>query len=334
MSLYKHLDLQHAATIIACANKGMNIYQIFILTKISKGKIKRCLEAAKVVVIKARINHQWKKPRVIITYSIEQYKKQRDYNKAMRAFNYADECVKVYKLFIYFCKELYEKPILGKRVKRSADEFIKEFKKAFPNETCPSRDWVYKMANSHHYEFEIKWLPSSKPKVYKLKSDDESKKPLKYNPLTARPNKVILITSKGNFEIDSVIGKRTDKQAILSLKNMQTNVWYSHFYNRTSLDFMKSLKYLMERFNLQINTLTMDNGGENNKLHEIIDQSKLFNCRPYCSGDKGSLENIHRLVRRIIPKGESMDKYENKDLDIIMDFVNNYYSGKYGNALK
>ena len=70
----------------------------------------------------------------------------------------------------------------------------------------------------------------------------------------------------------------------------------------------------------------MDNGGENNMLHEILPRETMFNCHPYCSGEKGTLENKHRIVRRIFHKSESLDKYSNSDLIVLNKFVNNYYS--------
>ena len=70
----------------------------------------------------------------------------------------------------------------------------------------------------------------------------------------------------------------------------------------------------------------MDNGGENNMLGTILPFHKLFNCKPYNSGQKGTLENKHRIVRRVIPKGISLDNYGPTDILELNTFVNNYYS--------
>ena len=90
--------------------------------------------------------------------------------------------------------------------------------------------------------------------------------------------------------------------------------------------FKEALKYLIKKHKIVIKTLTMDNGGENNKLHEILPREILFNCHPYCSGEKGTLENTHRLIRRIFTKFNSLDGHTNKDLKAVSKFVNNYYS--------
>lgn len=56
MRLYKHLELSHAANIIARANEGLNKYQINKLTGISRGKISRCLDQAKVEITRPQVN--------------------------------------------------------------------------------------------------------------------------------------------------------------------------------------------------------------------------------------------------------------------------------------
>lgn len=232
----------------------------------------------------------------------------------------------MYLTFVDFCDQLFNKKILNKKVTRSAQEYIKEFKKAYPDEPCPKKSWVYYMAKSVHYKFSLKWLPTKKKEKLYLKSDDERKKPEKYNSIEDRPTKEELRVAPGNFEIDSVIGKRTDKQALLTLIDIHNGNFYSAFYNRTMIDFKDVLKALIDENNQEIKTLTMDNGGENNMLHEIISRDKMFNCHPYCSREKGTLENKHRIVRRVIPKGKSLDFYTNEDLVILNQFVNNYYS--------
>ncbi|AIA33631.1 Transposase,IS30 family protein [Mycoplasmopsis bovis CQ-W70] len=46
---------------------------------------------------------------------------------------------------------------------------------------------------------------------------------------------------------------------------------------------------------------------------------EIFHCHPYSSSEKGSIKNAHRLLRRYIPKGKSIDKYVGQDLKPIAD---------------
>ena len=124
---------------------------------------------------KMNIQKPWKQPKIIKKYSFKIYKFQRDQLKLNKAYACAKEAVKIYQCFIDFCQSLYETKILNIKVKRSADEYIKEFKKVYPNDDYPKRDWVYKMSKSIHYDFNPRWLPSSKKTILHLKSDDERK---------------------------------------------------------------------------------------------------------------------------------------------------------------
>ncbi|WKX02270.1 hypothetical protein [Candidatus Mycoplasma mahonii] len=100
------------------------------------------------------------------------------------------------------------------------------------------------MAKSPHYSFIYKWLPSTKKPFFSLKSDDERKKPVKYNSIEVRPDKILLRQQPNNYEIDSVVGKRADDQALLTLIDIHSGNFYSAFYDRTMIGFKKALKTL------------------------------------------------------------------------------------------
>ena len=330
MKLYSHLKAKDARFIISLANKGISMYKISKMTGINKDKIRRNLNKAKVEKRRENKQKPWKGPHIKIHYSIKKWLLERDISKSKRAYECARHAQTVYKPFIDFCQNLFEnQKVLGKKVKRSADEYIKEFKKLNPDEAVPSRQWVYRMAKSYYYDFNHKWLPHTKQKKFTFKSDHESQKGVKYNSIEKRPNKELLRSFKGNFEIDSFIGKKTDKQALLTLIDIHTGDFYLGFYDRTMEGFKNTLSKIIVNHDLKINTLTMDNGGENNLIWTIIDKSKLFNCHPYCSGEKGTLENKHRILRRVFKKSQSLDKFTDKNLVEVSKFVNNYYSSRF-----
>ncbi|WBP84343.1 hypothetical protein [Mycoplasmopsis edwardii] len=39
---------------------------------------------------------------------------------------------------------------------------------------------------------------------------------------------------------------------------------------------------------------------------------------------KSSIENMLRLIRHFIPKGQSLDGYTQKEIDFMMEWINNY----------
>ena len=52
--------------------------------------------------------------------------------------------------------------------------------------------------------------------------------------------------------------------------------------------------------------------------------SRVFYCDPLQSQQKGSAENNHSLLRRIIPKGTSLENYTQGDITLSMNHVNSY----------
>ena len=192
-----------------------------------------------------------------------------------------------------FCKALYLNNILGHKVKRSADEFRKEH----PNKDYSKRYWVYKMAKSIHYQFDSKWLLSNKHHKLLLKLNNERKKFEKYMPIKKRHKKEFLRSTPNNYEIDNVIGKCENKQTLLTLIYIHTENFYSEFYKIDMFSSKETLKEIIQTNNLIIKTLTMDNGGENNLLHKIINREKTFNCHPYSFSEKGILENKHWILK-------------------------------------
>lgn len=80
-----------------------------------------------------------------------------------------------------------------------------------------------------------------------------------------------------------------------------------------------------------------DRGSEFLRYEAITDsilggkRCKIFYCdagKPY---QKPNVENIHRLVRRVIPKGVSLEKYTQEDLNFIASNINSLIKESYDN---
>ena len=100
-----------------------------------------------------------------------------------------------------------------------------------------------------------------------------------------------------------------------------------------------------------------DNGSEFSdpvsieKMNSGESITNIFYCHPYSSYEKPEVENNHELIRRVIPKGKSMNNLKQEDINLLMSHVNSYtrkklndqspfdsFSSRYGfkliNALK
>lgn len=53
-------------------------------------------------------------------------------------------------------------------------------------------------------------------------------------------------------------------------------------------------------------------------------RSYVFYCDPSSPGQKGACENNHEFIRRIIPKGDDIGKYDQEKINLMMDHINSY----------
>lgn len=57
---------------------------------------------------------------------------------------------------------------------------------------------------------------------------------------------------------------------------------------------------------------------------EGIGRTRIFYCNPASAYQKGGIEKNHEFIRYVIPKGTSMDKLSQHQIDIMMNNINNY----------
>ena len=83
--------------------------------------------------------------------------------------------------------------------------------------------------------------------------------------------------------------------------------------------------------------LLADNGSEFSNPSAIESdtqgnpRTKMFYCNPSAPYQKGSCENNHEMIRRIIPKGEDIGQYTQEQIDLMMSHINSYARKKLGN---
>ena len=83
--------------------------------------------------------------------------------------------------------------------------------------------------------------------------------------------------------------------------------------------------------------LLADNGSEfsNPSAIELDMQgnprTKMFYCNASAPYQKGSCENNHEIIRRIIPKGEDIGQYTQEQINLMMSHINSYARKKLGN---
>lgn len=102
-------------------------------------------------------------------------------------------------------------------------------------------------------------------------------------------------------------------------------------FNRLYLELRPDI--FMELFPV----LLADNGSEFSNPSAIESdtqgnpRTKMFYCDPNAPYQKGSCENNHSMIRRILPKGEDIGQYSQKQINLMMSHINSYARKKLGN---
>ena len=78
-------------------------------------------------------------------------------------------------------------------------------------------------------------------------------------------------------------------------------------------------------------SITVDNGGEFQDCEGIErsrrarkPRTKVYYCHPYSAYERGSNENMNRIVRRFFPKGTSFDQVTASEVAAVEEWMANY----------
>ena len=142
-------------------------------------------------------------------------------------------------------------------------------------------------------------------------------------------------------EMDSVLG-RIGGKVLLTLMFKSCDFMLAFIRDRnTSQSVIDRFDWMYRAigadcFRLLFALLLGDNGSEfSNPMAVEFDaegnhRAKVFYCDPYSSFQKPNVELNHEFLRRIIPKGVSMDHLVQSDIDIVMSHINSYSREKLG----
>ena len=137
------------------------------------------------------------------------------------------------------------------------------------------------------------------------------------------------------MQMDTVEGiKENNTPVILTLEIVPINFLFIFKIDSQTKDaVIKKLNYFkdligQETFDKLMEILLTDNGKEfyiGEKILTLSSNIHLFYCHPYSSFEKGSIENNHELIRRIIPKGVSLKPYTQRELNLLCSHTNSLF---------
>ena len=137
--------------------------------------------------------------------------------------------------------------------------------------------------------------------------------------------------------MDTIIGLRQEEACVLSLLYTRSNLQLFFKLNSKTTDevtrIFDSIKSHLsdDLFKETFEVILTDNGSEfyDPENIEISNETgekliSVFYCDPNRSDQKGKCEKNHEHFRELIPKGRSLEPYDNKDIDYVSLMVNNY----------
>ena len=175
-------------------------------------------------------------------------------------------------------------------------------------------------------------------KQYRKKKKKEAKAVASHNirgnSITERPEEIESREIFGHWEMDTVIGQRDKKNCLLVLSERKTRTELLRKIKSKSQDAVKAALDQIEKdlgsdqFRTRFKSITMDNGVEfldARKIETSIDGGKRttsYYCHPYSSWERGTNENINKMIRRWIPKGADITLYTDQQIAYIEHWIN------------
>jgi len=205
---------------------------------------------------------------------------------------------------------------------------VMKFKKQYINANCPSFQQVYNWINEGKIKLSKKDLCYKKRRGKRSSMMNHTMWNVNHKtvlPISLRPKYINRRDELGHLEIDSILGKKNEQSSIISIVDRcSRRVWliksqYKQEYYTTKLIYDFIIKN-----EIDVKSITVDNGLEFQALGIAGKKLgvKLYKCDPYCSFQRGTNERTNALVRRFIPKGNSMKLVTQYYLDNISFEIN------------
>lgn len=129
----------------------------------------------------------------------------------------------------------------------------------------------------------------------------------------------------GDWELDTIIGKG-HKQVIVSLSERKSRLsLIAKVATKGAEGVKEAVLALLKPISEHVHTITSDNGKEFSR-HEVIAEAlnaDFFFAHPYASWERGLNENTNGLIRQYFPKGHDFDTITQKEIQAVMDKLNN-----------
>jgi len=152
-----------------------------------------------------------------------------------------------------------------------------------------------------------------------------------------RPEVINERQEPGHWEMDTVVGKKKTRARLLVLTERVTRreiiIRIKNGKAETVVQALDRLERLYgAAFRTIFKSITVDNGSEfsdadgiaRSAINSDEKRTDVYYCHAYCSCERGTNENINRMIRRQFPKGTDFESVTDADVARVEDWINNY----------
>ena len=174
----------------------------------------------------------------------------------------------------------------------------------------------------------FKFLPHKKKPVRESLGERKHRITLKdRTPIEMRPVFVNERQDFGHWEEDLIVFKQQKRVVSVAVERITGFTVMTILQDKTA----EERKYAMNRLIYDIGqnfvkSSTMDNGTENAyhwQIKEEVPNFETFFCNPYCSWEKGQVEQLNKLIRKFLPKDFYVGKLNQRQIDRVAEILNN-----------
>ena len=179
-------------------------------------------------------------------------------------------------------------------------------------------------------------LPVKGQKKRPYHNVQRAKRPPAGTSIENRPKEIDDRAVVGDWEMDCVEGKKKTKKTLLVLTERKSRREIIRpMRDQTARSVVRVLDSLEREYGANFSkifrTITVDNGSEfadcagmEKSCRRKGNRTKIYYCHPYSSYERGSNENVNRMIRRWFPKGTDFRKVTAKAIQKVEDWINNY----------
>ena len=210
-------------------------------------------------------------------------------------------------------------------------------RKKLPFKTTISPTTLYRYIDEGLFlHLSNKDLPVKKNKKKSKYNKVKQVRPSKGDSIEQRPDEIDTRETFGNWEMDCVVGTKTTPKVLLVLTERKTRREIVRLMpSKTTNSVVCELDKLEKKFGTDLfkkvfSTITVDNGAEfmdcngMEKSEKGEKRTKVYYCHPYSSYERGSNENLNKMVRRWYPKGESFMMTSEEEIAALEEWMNEY----------